>query len=206
MDKADANCTNAIRQLHIDISNLKTPKEYVETRKHDGMQYPAAEYMKAIEMKYFPTVNWTIEEKPIFNANKLVAWVVTGKLAWDYGYIELPNIGREGMMAAAHRVQYNKEKKEQLSDLGNDVKAANTDTWKKALNFYLNICDDIYKWETPELTPEQVNKMLVAASLLKDSERMEEIVQTVKGDNFLLNKKNFTKWLSKIEFESKHSQ
>jgi hypothetical protein len=205
VEKADATCTS-IRQFHIDISNLLTPKEYVGKIEQTGIEYPESEYMRSLQTKYFPTSSWTIEEKPIFNSNRLVAWVVTGKLMWDYTYIGLPDIIRQGMMAASHQVNYKSDKQtrkktDELVDLGNDVKAANTDTWKKALNFYLNICDDIYRWECPELSRLQVNELLAKAELLKDQKRKENIINTVKGESLLLNKENYNKWLSKIDYE-----
>lgn len=201
MEEAGANCSiKDIRQLHIDISNIVTPREYIKTVGDHGPEYPESEYMRSLQNKYFPVTDWTIEEKPIFNSNKLVAWVVTGKLEWNYAYIGYPEISRRGMMAAAHATNY-KKGTDILVDLGNDVKAANTDTWKKALNFYLNICDDIYRWETPELSPKQVKALKEKASLLNDKDRRDQIIETVEGDNLTLNKNNFTKWLSKIDYE-----
>jgi hypothetical protein len=198
--KVGATYIEEIRQLHIDISNTSTPRDYVGTIGDHGPEYPESEYMRSLQMKYFPTSTWNIEEKPIFNSNKLAAWVVTGKLVWDYAYIGHPEIERSGMMAAAHTVQY-KKNTDILLDLGNDVKSANTDTWKKALNFYLNFCDDIYRWETPELSENQKTEMLELAEGLKSKERREQVINTVKGDSYLLNKKNFNKWLSKIQYE-----
>jgi len=199
LDKVDANYIKEIRQFHVMLSNLETPKDYIKRIEATGVEYPKGEYMRSLQNKYFPTSSWTIEEKPIFNANKLVAWVVTGKLDWDYGYIGLPDIHRTGMMAAAHQVNY--KKNGDLLDLGNDVKAANTDTWKKALNFYLDICDDVYRWMTPELSPKQISELLTRAELLKDEKRKQQVIKTVKGGGILLNKKNYSKWVNKLDYE-----
>jgi len=206
VEKADASCIKEIRQFHMDISNLQTPREYVGTIDSTGVEYPESEYMRSLQTKYFPTSSWTIEEKPIFNSNRLVAWVVTGKLEWNYAFIGYPDIIRLGMMAASHQVDYKtdkvtKKKTDELVDLGNNVKAANTDTWKKALNFYLNICDDIYRWECPELSKLQANELLEKAAMLKDEKRKENIINTVKGESLLLNKENYSKWLAKIDYE-----
>jgi hypothetical protein len=202
MEKQQAvvNCTKEIRQLHIEVSNIITPREYIGEIKATGVEYPESEYMRAIKNKYFPTASWNIEEKPLFNSNRLVAWVVSGTLTWDYSYLGYPDIRCQGGMAAAHAVNY-KKGTDTLLDLGNDVKAANTDTWKKALNLYLNICDDIYRWETPELSEEQKNKMKKLTEGLKDRGRAENIVKTLDLDSFTLNKENYSKWLSKINYE-----
>jgi len=202
-----------IRELHLEISNLITPPEYVENDRPDGSgnDYPKPYYMRAVQLKYFPTSSWTITEKPIFNMNKLVSWVTTGRLDWDYTYIGHPEIKRSGMMAAAHQVQYltdyNTGKKlDTLSDLGNDIKSSNTDTWKKALNFYQNICDDIYRWESPDLTVSQVTQMTELALQIPDKKRQEQILNTLKGGTFLLNKKNFNKHMDKLRKEIESSR
>ena len=137
--------------------------------------------------------------------NKLVYWVVTGKLTWDYSYIGMEHIKREGMMAAAHAVQYlndkeNKAKKtDNLSDLGNDVKSANTDTWKKALNFYLNIGDDIYQWAYPELSEDQKKTMKEICLKLPDDPTAKGIIISMENDSLLLNTGNYEKQLNRLK-------
>jgi len=192
-----------ITDLHKEISKLITPEEYIETKLNTN--YVASHYMRYLQNKYFPTSNWTIEEKPVFNMNKLVYWVVTGKLTWDYSYIGMEHIKREGMMAAAHAVQYlndkeNKAKKtDNLSDLGNDVKSANTDTWKKALNFYLNIGDDIYQWAYPELSEDQKKTMKEICLKLPDDPTAKGIIISMENDSLLLNTGNYEKQLNRLK-------
>ena len=88
-----------------------------------------------------------------------------------------------------------------LSDLGGDVKASNTDAWKKALNFYLNICDDVYRWQSPELTEEQKGKFLDLAKQLKDEKRAKQVIDAIERGELWLNKESFSKWYSKIKME-----
>lgn len=172
-----------IIEIHKEISNLKTPKEYIE--QNQGIDYPRPEYMRAICLRYFPDTSWTIEEKPVFDSsNKLVAWVVTGTLKWSYINFGLPNIVRVGSMAAAHRIQY-KRGTNDILDLGNDVKAANTDCWKKALNFHLNICDDVYRWEDPE-----VPDIMERIKSIDTEEERTKYENVVKSNPLIINKNN----------------
>jgi hypothetical protein len=182
-----------ISDLHKYISRLNTPKSYID--KIQGIDYPVPEYMRYLQMEYFPTANWEIEDKPIFNMGKLVAHNVLGKLTWDYGYIGLPQITRTGMMVASHRVQYQRDNKERLVDLGNDTKASNTDTWKKALNFYLNICDDVYTWKTPQISTGQkevlVNLLTQIEKIEKLDKELNDIKTLVLGDSLVINVKRY---------------
>ena len=68
-----------------------------------------------------------------------------GRLKWfDNG------VWREGDMVAAHRIQTKKGgTANDFVDIGNDVKAANTDTMKKAFNVYMDIAADVYRSEDP---------------------------------------------------------
>jgi len=65
-------------------------------------------------------------------------------------------------------------------DIGNDIKAANTDCIKKAFNMYLNIADDVYRniVDDQTLTDEQIEE-LVAIS--QDADRMDVVKQKIQS-------------------------
>ena len=75
----------------------------------------------------------------------------------------------KGDVTASHRVQKSTKTNAYL-DIGNDVKAANTDAIKKAMNMYLNIADDVYKniVEDMELTDKQVEDMIKVAETISE--------------------------------------
>ena len=122
------------------------------------------------------------------------AYVVHGRLKWyDEG------IWRTGDMVAAHRIQ-TKRGTGDFVDIGNDIKAANTDCMKKAMNMYLNIADDVYRnqIEDLELSDEMKNEILVIASEISES-KMEQIHKLIKDQK--LNTSNYNGSLSKLKRE-----
>jgi len=124
-----ANITNH----HKTVSNIDTPNYFIKSK--GGIDYVEYSYMREIADKYYPGWDWVIIKAE--GAND--AYVVHGRLRWfDNG------VWREGDAIAAHRIQVRKEGGG-FVDIGNDIKAANTDAIKKAFNMYLNIADDVYR-------------------------------------------------------------
>ena len=124
----------AITDKHKKVSKIKTPKPFV--KKKMGMEYVEFSYMRDVADKEFPGWSWTIEKTEVLGSE---AFVVQGRLKWyDEG------IWREADMVAAHRIQ-KKRGTNEFVDIGNDIKASNTDCIKKAFNMYLNIADDVYR-------------------------------------------------------------
>ena len=102
-------------------------------------------------------------------------------------------------MVAAHRIQ-KKRGTNEFVDIGNDVKASNTDCIKKALQMYLNIADDVYRNQVEDLslTDEQKNNILVVASELGE-EKMEQIHGFIKDQ--AINNANYNSSKLKLERE-----
>ena len=65
-------------------------------------------------------------------------------------------------MVAAHRIQKKRESSKDFVNVGNDIKAANTDTLKKAFNMYMNIADDVYRNQIEDLnlTEEEIEEIM----------------------------------------------
>ena len=140
-----------ITDRHTEISNIPTPKAY-QYKKQD-FDYVKIEYMRALANKHFTTHSWRIISTEVLGSE---AYVVHGRLSWH----EETNgvmVERTGDMVAAHRIQKLKNDSSKFSDIGIDIKAANTDTMKKAYNMYFNIADDVYRnqYQDIELTKEQ---------------------------------------------------
>ena len=102
-------------------------------------------------------------------------------------------------MVAAHRIQ-KKRGTNEFVDIGNDVKAANTDCIKKAFNMYLNIADDVYRNQVEDLslTDEQANDILVVVGDISE-ERIEQIHDLIKEQ--AINTANYNSSLLKLERE-----
>ena len=104
-----------------------------------------------------------------------------GRLRWyDNG------IWREGDAVAAHRIQ-KKRGSDEFVDIGNDIKAANTDAIKKALNMFLNIADDVYRnrVEDLSLTEEQIESIMTAQEYIEEEEIRNRIVNSLKRGEIL---------------------
>ena len=104
---------------------------------------------------------------------------------------------REGDVVAAHRIQKKRGTKE-FVDIGNDIKAANTDAIKKAFNMFLNIADDVYRnqIEDPELTKEQEEKLMGLAKSIS-SEKYDQIASLVEDGDIYGG--NFRSSLAKLQ-------
>jgi hypothetical protein len=110
-------------------------------------------------------------------------------------------------MVAAHRIQ-KKRGTDEFVDIGNDVKASNTDCLKKALNMYLNIADDVYRNQVVDL--DESEKMLINEKMLLAGFDAKEIARIglniTKGKVTQLNVDDLYKWIndkSKTKEESK---
>ena len=182
------NINKALKNItkhHKKVSDIKTPKPFVKQKM--GMDYVEYSYMREIADKEYPGWSWTVIKTEFAGTE---AYVVHGRLKWfDNG------VWREGDATAAHRVQ-KKRGSDDYVDLGNDIKAANTDCIKKAFNMYMNICDDVYRnqVEDPELTDEQKNNILESAKLAgRDTEVMEKV------ESGVINAFNYKASIAKLE-------
>ena len=180
----------AITKKHKNVSSLNTPKPFI--KKKMGMEYVEFSYMREIADQEYPGWSWTIEKTDVLGSE---AYVVHGRLKWfDEG------IWRLGDMCAAHRIQ-KKRGTDEFVDIGNDVKASNTDCIKKAFNFYLNICDDVYRNQVDDLTlsDEQKDKIIEIAGMAGD-ERRTEIADLINEQ--VIHSGNYKSSFAKLEREA----
>ena len=193
VDSQMLEATDAVRKAitnkHKKVSRLKTPKPFI--KKKMGLDYVEFSYMRDVADKEFPGWSWTIEKTEVLGSE---AYVVQGRLTWyDEG------LWRKADMVAAHRIQ-KKRGTNEFVDIGNDVKAANTDCIKKAFKMYLNIADDVYRNQVEDLslTDEQANDILVVAGDISE-ERIEQIHDLIKEQ--AINTANYNSSLLKLERE-----
>ncbi len=179
----------AITKKHEKVSKIPTPKPFI--KKKMGLDYVEIGYMRKIADDHFPGWSWTIQKTENLGSE---AYVVHGRLKWyDEG------IWREGDMVAAHRIQKKKGTNE-FVDIGNDIKASNTDCMKKAFQMFMNIADDVYRNQVEDLslTDEQKNDILVVASELGE-EKMGLIHTLIKDQ--AINNANYNSSKVKLEKE-----
>ena len=179
-----------ITSKHKRVSSLVTPKPYI-FKKMD-FDYVKIGYMREIAEKEYPGWSWTIEKSGALGTE---AYEVHGRLKWyDEG------IWREGDMVAGHRIQQ-KTDGSGFVDVGNDIKAANTDCMKKAFNMYMNIADDVYRNQTEDtsLSEKEVdNIMALAKKAKKDGKSLEKTILT-KLDNGEIHALNYKGSIAKLE-------
>ena len=183
----------SITDRHREISNIETPKAY--QYKKQNFDYVKIEYMRAIANKYFPTHSWKIISTEVLGSE---AYVVHGRLTWH----EEANgvmVKRTGDMVAAHRIQ-KLVGTDKFSDIGNDVKAANTDTMKKAYNMHMNIADDVYrnKYEEIELSENQKKTLLLLAKKVGMHKTIKD-----KIDSNEIHGKNYSASIGKLTIKEK---
>ena len=169
---------------HEKISGMQTPKAYI--KKKAGMDYVELAYMKSMADKHFPGWSWQVVNTEFAGTE---AYIVHGRLAFiDNG------IRRTGDMTAAHRIQRNDKG---YVDIGNDIKAANTDCMKKAFNTYMNIADDVYRKQAKHLTDQEV---IAFVQICEDAnlpeDKIDEIM--VKVRNGKIHKYNYKEAIERV--------
>jgi len=175
-----------ITSKHKKVSNIATPAPYI--KKKMGMEYVEYSYMREVADKEYPGWSWTIINTENLGSE---AFVIHGRLKWfDSG------VWREGDMTAAHRIQ-KKRGTSEFVDIGNDIKASNTDCIKKAFNMYLNIADDVYRNQVDdyELSDDEKDEMLLAAGSISD-DKLKQITQLI--NDMVIHKGNFKSSMAKL--------
>jgi len=188
----------AITDKHKQVSNIKTPKPFI--KKKMGMEYVEYSYMREIADKEFPGWSWKVVNTEVLGSE---AYVVHGRLKfYDEG------IWRECDVTASHRIQKQRGTND-FVDIGNDVKAANTDAIKKAFNMYMNIADDVYRNQVDDLELSDLEKsdILVLASEISE-EKLEQIKGLIEDEsiNTANYKASFARLSREVEENKKESK
>ena len=141
-----------LQSKHNNVSKISTPKAFVKDK--GGFDYVDEAYMRNQLNSHYPIWNWDII-KYEFIGDKVIS--LHGRLTIiDHG------VERHFDSVAAHRIATNQKG---YVDLGNDLKAANSDCFKVAVNRLCNIADDVYRKTIPDLTlsekqRDSINKLL----------------------------------------------
>ena len=157
----------AIKEKHKEISFTDTPKYYVKEKQ--GFDYVDEGYMRHMLNQFYPAWNWEIIKYELLGSE----WIaVQGRLT-----IHDNGICRKYDSISSHRIQKKRESSE-FVDIGNDMKAANSDAFKVAVNRLCNVSDDVYRKriETPELSEKQLSYIKNLAKDAGMSERIEEAI------------------------------
>ena len=166
---ASSEMENAIRDKHKEISFTDTPKYYVKEKQ--GFDYVDEGYMRHVLNQNYPVWNWEIIKYELLGSE----WIaVQGRLTiYDNG------ICRKYDSISSHRIQ-KKRDSDEFVDIGNDMKAANSDAFKVAVNRLCNVSDDVYRKriESAELSEKQVKFIKDLATQLDLVDKIDESISS----------------------------
>ncbi len=171
---------------HDQVSQMDTPAVYV--KQQQGFDYVDEGYMRHMLNLYFPLWKWEII-KYEFIGDKSIA--VHGRLTiMDNG------VERHFDAIDAHRVASNEKG---YVDIGNDLKSANTDCFKVAVNRLCNVADDVYRKriEDISLDDEEIKSIKVKLKMVKDKKVVSKIEKSI--DSMLINKKNMDATMRRLD-------
>ena len=181
-----------LQSKHDFVSNIPTPKAFIKDK--GGFDYVDEAYMRNQLNAHYPIWKWEII-KYEFIGDKAIS--LHGRLTIvDHG------IERHFDSVAAHRIASNDRG---YVDLGNDLKAANSDCFKVAVNRLCNIADDVYRKIIPDLKLsekqiESINKLLDKV----DSTMVEKVKAGM--EDLSINSTNYEATIRKLEQVNAHVQ
>ena len=155
---------DSLVEKHKKLSSMSTPKPYIETRA-DGFDYVDEGYMRGLLNKHFPMWSWEIKKYEILGDVEII---VHGKLT-----VVDEGLPRYFEAVASHRIAKNAKG---YVNISNNLKSANTDAFKVAVNRLCNIADDVYRKQVVDYNLDD-----------KQREHIEEILSGI-GDNELSDK------------------
>ena len=171
---------------HEKVSMLDTPKHYV--KQQQGLDYVDEGYMRHLLNMHYPIWKWEIINHE-FIGDKAIS--VHGRLTIVDNGVE-----RHFDSIDAHRIASNQKG---YVDIGNDLKSANSDCFKVAVNRLCNIADDVYRKRIEDISLEskQLKKIEGKLNKLKDKETIAKIKVGIEGMS--INKTNFDATIRKID-------
>ena len=172
---------------HQKVSEEPTPSDVVKSR--NGFDYVDEGYMRWRLNQHYPIWSWEVIKYETLGDKAIV---VHGRLkVMDEG------VPRSFDSVAAHRIAVSRNGSGYV-DLGNDLKAANSDAFKVAVNRLCNVADDVYRKQyiDKSLDESQYNSVMDSiAELEKDeADKVYKALQSGK-----INKDNYEKLLSKLK-------
>jgi len=182
-----------IQETHKTASAGRTPATQIK-RRPDGYDYVEEGYMRKKLNDLYPIWSWELNEIQFLG----------GEWCWARGTLVILDNGvqRKYGAAASHRITYKRgtpHTPENIIDVGNNIKAANSDAFKVAVNRLCNIADDIYRKqvELPKnLTSNQIEKIQTLLENLNNSALTMKVTKQIS--NGLINSVNYKSAYQKL--------
>ena len=171
---------------HEKVSQLDTPNYYI--KQQQGFDYVDEGYMRHLLNLHYPIWKWEII-KYEFIGDKSIA--VHGRLTIVDNGVE-----RHFDSIDAHRIASNDKG---YVDIGNDLKSANTDCFKVAVNRLCNIADDVYRKRIEDITLSDKQEANIKSKLkvIKDKASVVRIQTGI--EKMTINSTNYDATMRKIE-------
>ena len=172
---------------HQHVSEEPTPQDVVKSR--NGFDYVDEGYMRWRLNQHYPIWSWEVIKYETLGDKAIV---VHGRLKiMDEG------IPRSFDSVAAHRIAQARSGAGYV-DLGNDLKAANSDAFKVAVNRLCNVADDVYRKQYIDntISKNQSDYLYLLMSQLDVDEAKKVEAALVSGK---INKDNYEKVVSKLK-------
>ena len=171
---------------HDKVSMLDTPNYYV--KQQQGFDYVDEGYMRHLLNQHYPVWKWEIIKYEFIGDTSIA---VHGRLT-----IVDSGVERHFDSIDAHRIASNDKG---YVDIGNDLKSANTDCFKVAVNRLCNIADDVYRKRIEDITlnTEQVATIEGKLKVIKDKASVVRIQTGI--EKMTINSTNYDATMRKIE-------
>lgn len=176
-------------QKHQKVSETPTPSDVVKSK--NGFDYVDEGYMRWRLNKHYPIWSWEVVKYETLGDKAIV---VHGRLKiMDEG------VPRSFDAVAAHRIAVARSGSGYV-DLGNDLKAANSDAFKVAVNRLCNVADDVYRKQYIDKTLDegQYNSVMNAIAEL-DKKEADQVYSALQSGK--INQDNYDKVMSKLTGE-----
>jgi len=176
---------------HQKVSEEPTPSDVVKSR--NGFDYVDEGYMRWRLNQHYPIWSWEVIKYETLGDKAIV---VHGRLkVMDEG------VPRSFDSVAAHRIAVSRNGSGYV-DLGNDLKAANSDAFKVAVNRLCNVADDVYRKQYIDKSLDEVQENalmdVIAEMDKKEADQVYKALQSGK-----INKDNYDKVISKLKGSKK---
>ena len=173
-------------QKHQQVSETPTPSDVVKSR--NGFDYVDEGYMRWRLNQHYPIWSWEVVKYETLGDKAIV---VHGRLkVMDEG------VPRSFDSVAAHRIAVSRNGSGYV-DLGNDLKAANSDAFKVAVNRLCNVADDVYRKQYVDKSLDEIQANALM-DVIQDLDKLEadQVYSALQSGK--INQDNYDKVMSKL--------
>ena len=181
------NQDDVLIRKHQHVSEEPTPSDVVKSR--NGFDYVDEGYMRWKLNQHYPIWSWEVIKYETLGDKAIV---VHGRLKiMDEG------VPRSFDSVAAHRIAVSRNGSGYV-DLGNDLKAANSDAFKVAVNRLCNVADDVYRKQyiDKSLGDVQLNNIMDIIAEMDNKEEADKVHRALRSG--MINQDNYDKVMSKL--------